>query len=69
MSAHFDLLCTDAATGARRGRLRTRHGVPASALDTESGVLDGLVEVTDGRAVLTRNGRLLANEISTRLNP
>jgi queuine tRNA-ribosyltransferase len=27
MSAHFDLLCTDAATGARRGRLRTRHGV------------------------------------------
>lgn len=27
MPAHFDLLCTDAATGARRGRLRTRHGV------------------------------------------
>ena len=49
--------------------LRTRHGVPASALDTESGVLDGLVEVSDGRAILTRNGRLLANEISTRLNP
>ena len=49
--------------------LRTRRGVPASTLDTESGVLDGLVEVTDGRAVLTRNGRLLANEISTRLNP
>jgi len=49
--------------------LRTRRGVPASALDMDSGVLEGLVEVTDGTAVLTRNGRLLANEISTRLNP
>ena len=49
--------------------LRTRRGVPASALDTESGLLDGLVEVSDGNAVLTRDGRLLANEISTRLNP
>ncbi|MBI2511533.1 MAG: tRNA guanosine(34) transglycosylase Tgt [Opitutae bacterium] len=27
MSAHFDLLKTDTATAARRGRLRTRHGV------------------------------------------
>ncbi|HUR58050.1 MAG TPA: tRNA guanosine(34) transglycosylase Tgt [Opitutaceae bacterium] len=27
MPAHFDLLKTDAATAARRGRLRTRHGV------------------------------------------
>lgn len=26
MSAHFDLLATDSATAARRGRLRTRHG-------------------------------------------
>ena len=49
--------------------LRTRRGVPAESLDTGSGVLDGLVEVADGTAVLTRNGRLLANEISTRLNP
>ena len=27
MPAHFDLLTTDSATSARRGRLRTRHGV------------------------------------------
>lgn len=27
MAAHFDLLKTDPATAARRGRLRTRHGV------------------------------------------
>ncbi len=27
MPAHFDLLSTDTATAARRGRLRTRHGV------------------------------------------
>lgn len=49
--------------------LRTRRGVPATALDTSSPDLHGLVEVTDGVAVLTRAGRLLANEISTRLNP
>ena len=49
--------------------LRTRHGVPAGALDTDSPDLQGLVEIKDGAAVLTRAGRLLANEISTRLNP
>ena len=27
MAAHFDLISTDTATAARRGRLRTRHGV------------------------------------------
>ena len=27
MSVHFDLLKTDSATAARRGRLRTRHGM------------------------------------------
>ena len=27
MAAHFDLLKTDTVTAARRGRLRTRHGV------------------------------------------
>lgn len=45
--------------------LRTRDGVPASALDTEG--LDGLVEPAGDRLVLTRAGRLLANELSTRL--
>ena len=43
--------------------LRTRAGVPATALDD----LDGLVERDGDRAVLTPRGRLLANEVSLRL--
>jgi oxygen-independent coproporphyrinogen-3 oxidase len=45
--------------------LRTRQGVPASALDTDG--LDGLVEARDDRLVLTVDGRLLANEVALRL--
>jgi oxygen-independent coproporphyrinogen-3 oxidase len=45
--------------------LRTREGVPAAALDTEP--LGPLVERRGERVVLTRSGRLLANDISTRL--
>ncbi len=45
--------------------LRMRHGVPDEALPIED--LEGLVEVTDDRAVLTRRGRLLANEVALRL--
>ena len=45
--------------------LRTREGVPASALDLEA--LDGLVSVDGDRAVLTLRGRLLANEVALRL--
>lgn len=46
--------------------LRTRSGVPAEALDHRD--LDGLVRKIDGRVVLTRAGRLLANEVSLRLH-
>jgi putative oxygen-independent coproporphyrinogen III oxidase len=46
-------------------RLRMRDGVPADALDLDG--LDGLVDVHDGTARLTRHGRLLANEVSLRL--
>jgi oxygen-independent coproporphyrinogen-3 oxidase len=45
--------------------LRLRDGVPDTALD--GGALDGLVDRVGDRWVLTRSGRLLANEISTRL--
>ncbi|QQS25185.1 MAG: radical SAM family heme chaperone HemW [Actinomycetota bacterium] len=45
--------------------LRTRDGVPAGSLDMTD--LAGLVEVRGERAVLTRAGRLLANEVSHRL--
>jgi oxygen-independent coproporphyrinogen-3 oxidase len=45
--------------------LRTRRGVPHDALDTEA--LGDLVDVVGGRAVLTRRGRLLANQVSVRL--
>jgi oxygen-independent coproporphyrinogen-3 oxidase len=46
--------------------LRTRAGVPASALPDDPD-LDGLVTVHDGRATLTVEGRLLANEVALRL--
>ena len=45
--------------------LRTRHGVPQGALDAAE--LPGLVEERGERLVLTRAGRLVANEISLRL--
>jgi hypothetical protein len=47
-------------------RLRTRDGIPASALELDE--LPGLVEpVAAGNVRLTRNGRLLANEVSMHL--
>lgn len=45
--------------------LRTRAGVPADALAADE--LDGLVEASGDRVVLTRAGRLLANEVALRL--
>ncbi len=45
--------------------LRTSHGVPAAALEVDA--LPGLVEARGGRVVLTRAGRLVANEIAVRL--
>ncbi len=45
--------------------VRLRHGVPATALPVEE--LDGLVSIEGDRAVLTRHGRLLANEVALRL--
>lgn len=49
--------------------LRTRRGVPSSALRSIDldGVLAGLVVSEDGRLVLTLQGRLLANEVALRL--
>jgi oxygen-independent coproporphyrinogen-3 oxidase len=44
--------------------VRTAEGVPSSALPADE--LDGLVEVGDGRAVLTVRGRLLAHEVALR---
>lgn len=45
--------------------LRMREGVPVEALDVDG--LDDLVVVEGERVVLTRRGRLLANEVSLRL--
>lgn len=47
--------------------LRTRDGVPAHTLDASE--LEGLVDVHGSRVVLSRRGRLLANEVSLRLRP
>jgi putative oxygen-independent coproporphyrinogen III oxidase len=46
--------------------LRTPRGIPWSAL-TRPEELDGLVDDHQGRAVLTVRGRLLANEVTTRI--
>jgi putative oxygen-independent coproporphyrinogen III oxidase len=45
--------------------VRTRAGVPAASLPVDE--LDGLVAVNSDRAVLTVQGRLLANEVALRL--
>lgn len=48
--------------------LRTRHGVPVEAFDPSVlEILEGLVSIEQGRARLTRAGRLMANEVSMRL--
>ena len=45
--------------------LRTKDGVPRGALDIDE--LPGLVVPRGERVVLTRRGRLMANEVSVRL--
>lgn len=47
--------------------LRTSAGVPFGTLPLDD--LDGLVEQRGDRVVLTRAGRLLANEVAVRLEP
>ena len=47
--------------------LRTRDGVPAEAIDEGDPLLGDLVRFDNGRAMLTRRGRLLANEVAIRL--
>lgn len=47
--------------------LRTSHGVPLDSLNEEE--LEGIVERRGDRLVLTRQGRLLANDVSLRLKP
>lgn len=48
--------------------VRTRAGVPLDAVPAEErGALDGLIEVRGDRAVLTVDGRLMANEVALRL--
>jgi len=47
--------------------LRTSDGVPAATLPVGDESLEGLVEVTGDRAVLTLRGRMLANEVACRL--
>lgn len=63
----FELL--DDATRRIEGlqlALRMREGVPVGSLEISG--LDDLVTLNDGRVQLSRRGRLLANEVSLRLN-
>ena len=46
--------------------LRTPRGVPWASLSRPD-ELDGLIDEREGRAVLTVRGRLLANEVTTRI--
>jgi putative oxygen-independent coproporphyrinogen III oxidase len=46
--------------------LRMKDGVPSSALDPDG--LEGLIDDDGDRVRLTRNGRLMANEVSMRLH-
>jgi len=46
--------------------IRTREGVDANVLSSDE-ALEGLVDQDGGSAVLTRRGRLLANEVACRL--
>jgi oxygen-independent coproporphyrinogen-3 oxidase len=47
--------------------LRTRSGLPRSALRADDPALEGLVAPEGDRLVLTRRGRLLANEVALRI--
>jgi len=48
--------------------IRTREGVPTSAFSPDDRwLLEGLIELREDRYVLTRAGRLMANEVSLRL--
>ncbi len=61
-----ELTVEQRAFEARSLALRTRRGVPWECLERPE-ELDGLVERVGERAVLTVRGRLLANEVSTRI--
>ena len=64
--ASFEVLDSDQQRiEALQLAVRTRSGVPASAVPVDE--LEGLVEVHGDRARLTRQGRLLANEVEIRL--
>jgi oxygen-independent coproporphyrinogen-3 oxidase len=48
--------------------IRTREGVPTTAFSPDDrSLLEGLIELREDRYVLTRSGRLMANEVSMRL--
>jgi oxygen-independent coproporphyrinogen-3 oxidase len=48
--------------------IRTRQGVPTTAFSPDDrSLLEGLIELHEDRYVLTRAGRLMANEVSMRL--
>lgn len=49
--------------------IRTREGVPTAAFSPDDrSLLEGLIELHEERYVLTRAGRLMANEVSMRLH-
>ncbi|MEO5973786.1 MAG: radical SAM family heme chaperone HemW [Ilumatobacteraceae bacterium] len=67
-SAHEILDDETRALEALQLLLRTREGVPVEAFDRDDlAFMSGMLETNGDRLVLTRAGRLMANEISIRL--
>lgn len=48
--------------------VRTRIGVPSEALE-DKGIVEGLIDDSNGIITLTKKGRLLANQVILRMNP
>jgi coproporphyrinogen III oxidase-like Fe-S oxidoreductase len=68
VAAEEQLSAAARATERLELAIRTVSGVERGALsDEDIELLDGLIEVESGMIVLTRRGRLLANEVALRL--
>ncbi len=69
MPAHFDLLKTDTATAARRGRLRTRHGVIETPIFMPVGTQGTVKALTPAQIKETGAQIILGNTYHLNLRP
>ena len=69
MSAHFDLLKTDTSTAARRGRLRTLHGVIETPIFMPVGTQGTVKSLTPAQIRETGAQIILGNTYHLNLRP